>query len=282
MEPLKVAKSALQTIWTHKTLWVFGFFVGAASGGGATRASGTGKPHLALEGSHGIPGWVLGLVAAGVILAVVGLLIHVVCDAALIDGVRRSRANEPVTFGLGVRAGLSAFGRLLRVKVIAFAAFLLGAAVLAVPAGLRVLGGLPTAATVALTVVLAVIAVPAFLSLVFVSNYAARICMLEGKGAVQSFREAVDFLSGRVRDSLVLLLLNFAGQVAGAAAGLVVVLPAAAVGLVAYFVAGLVPAVILGGVLAAPFVTAVVGATGAFNSTLWTVAYLDGRAQEAA
>jgi hypothetical protein len=49
-----------------------------------------------------------------------------------------------------------------------------------------------------------------------------------------------------------------------------------------YFLAGLVPAVIAGGVLAVPFVTAVVGATGAFQSALWTVAYLDGRAQEAA
>jgi hypothetical protein len=282
MEPLKVAKSALQTIWTHKTLWVFGFFVAAAGGGGATRGTGTGKPHLALEGSHGLPGWVFGLIAVGVVLAVVGLLIHVVCDAALIDGVRRSRAAEPVTFGLGVRAGVSTFWRLLRVKALAFAAFLLAAVVLAAPAGLRLLGVLPTAATVALSVVLAVIAVPALLSLVFMSNYASRICALEGKGAVQSFREARNFVSGRVRDSLVLLLLNFAGQVAGAAVGLVVVLPAAAIGVAVYFLAGLVPALITGGVLAVPFVTAVVGATGAFQSALWTVAYLEGRAQEAA
>jgi hypothetical protein len=283
MEPLRVAKSALQTIWTHKTLWVFGFFVAAAGAGGGARGTGRVKPHVALEDTHGIPGWVLGLAAVGLGLAVVGLLIHVVCDAALIDGVRRSRAAEPVTFGVGVRAGLSSFGRLFRVKALAIAAALgVGGLVLGIPAGLRWLDVLPKAATIGVIVVLLVLAVPVLLSVVFMSNYAARICALEGKGAVQSFREARDFLSGRVRDSLVLLLLNFAGQVAGAAVGLVVVLPAAAIGGAVYFLAGLIPAVIVGAVLAAPFVTAVVGATGAFVSALWTVAYLDGRAQEAA
>src|SRR5437868_3891780 len=104
MEPLEVAKSALKTIWTHKALWVFGFFVAAAGGTGAARGGGA-KPHLpGVLASHHLPPWVFGLIAVGLVLGVAGLVFHVICDAALMDGVRRSRASEPVTVRLGLRA----------------------------------------------------------------------------------------------------------------------------------------------------------------------------------
>jgi hypothetical protein len=282
MEPVKIAKSAVHTIWTHKSLWLFGFFVAAGAGTGATRGTGVGKPPLSIEGAHATPAWVFALIAVGVVLALVGLLVNVVSDAALIDGVRRSRASEPVTVRRGFHAGWASFGRLLRLKALVLAMYLGASLLLATPAGLHLLGAVPKVAMEVATLVLALAAVPVLLTLLLASKYAVRICALEGKGAVQSLGEARGFLSGRIRDSLQLLLVTVGGQLAGAAAGLVVALPAAAIGVAVYFLAGLLPAVIIGGVLAVPFITAIIGATGAFQSATWTLAYLEGRAQETA
>lgn len=281
MKPTQVARAALRTIWTHKSLWVFGFFVAAAGAGGAGRAGGSRKPPTGLSLPEGLPSWVWGVVAAAAVLALIGIVIHAVCDAALIDGVRRSRAAEPVSVGQGIRAGLANFGRLVRVKVIAIAAMLGCALVVAVPTGLHFLDALPTWAWATLTVVLALIAVPVLLSVFFLNTYALRIAVLETKGARQSYGEARRYLSGRIQDSLQLLVVNFLGQAGGSVIAALGLIPAVIVGGLVYLSVGLVPALIVGGIVALPLLVTVMGAMGAFGSAVWTVGYLEGRAEEA-
>jgi hypothetical protein len=277
MNPLDIVKSALKTTWSSKALWFFGFFVAAAGGAGAARST---------QGTHAVesalPAWVLSLIGTAVVLAVVGLVLHVICDGALIDSVRRARGSEPVTIAIGFRTGARSFWRLLRVKLLAFA-LLMGAAlpvpVLAFVSLIERFGLRPMTLAAPLALVLA----PVWISIWLIGVYATRISVLEAKGAVQSFREARAFLSGRLRDSLQLMLLAFAGQIGGAVATGLALLPGAAVGAVIYFIlaARLVPALIAGCVLALPLASVVAGAVGAFQSAIWTTAYLEGRIEEA-
>jgi hypothetical protein len=281
MKPMQVAKAALKTIWTHKALWVFGFFVAAAGAGGAGRASGGGKSLNGLP-SQGLPSWLWIAIAAAGVIGVVGLVIHAICDAALIDGVRRSRAAEPVTVSQGFRSGVANFGRLVRVKLIGLSAMLACVLVVAMPAALRLMGILPTWAMAVLMIPLVLLAVPVLLSIFFLNVYALRIAVLETKGARVSYGEARRYLSGRILDSLKLLIVNFLGQAGGTAIAAMALLPGVLAGGLVYLAAGLIPALVVGGLVALPLLVTVMGAMGAFQSAVWTVGYLEGRAEEAA
>lgn len=281
MKPMEVAREALKTIWTHKSMWLFGFFVAAAGAGGAGRAGGKVGPPSGLP-AQDMPSWVFALIAVALVLGVVGMLLHVISDAALIDGVRRSRATQPVTIAEGFRSGFANFGRMVRVKLIGLGLGLGCAVVLAVPAVLRLTGLIPTWAMVVLLVPLIVVAVPVVLSIFFLNAYALRIAMLESKGAVVAYGEARRYLSGRILDSVQLLIVSFLGQIGGGMIMGLALLPAAMIGGLVYLAAGLVPALVAGGVIAVPLLATVLGATGAFQSAVWTVGYLEGRAEELA
>jgi hypothetical protein len=54
----------------------------------------------------------------------------------------------------------------------------------------------------------------------------------------------------------------------------VALVPAALVGGGVYLLAGLVPALIVGGVIVAPVAAAAAGAGGAFRSSVWTLHFL--------
>ncbi len=281
MKPMQVATAALKTTWNHKSLWAFGVFVGAAGAGGAGRAA-HGKQHV--EGS-GRPACRAGCRSSSVLAVVIGVLmviVHAVCEIALIDGVRRSRLAQPVTFGQGVSAARGSVWRLIRVKLLGTAAIVVAALVVAVPAGLHAFGLLAQTPMLIALVPLVLAAVPVLLSIFFINTYALRICVLESKNALASFREARQYLSGRVLDSLNLTIIAALGSAGSFALTLVAVLPAAALGGLAYLAFGLIPAVVIAGLIALPLVTLIVGATGTFGSAVWTIGYLEGRAEEAA
>jgi hypothetical protein len=275
MNPVEVAKDAFKTIWSHKALWVFGLFVASGGGGAGSSSQRSGS-----GGSGAMPTWVLLLVAAGILLGLLSLVMHVVSEAALIDGVRRSRADEPIRVKHGFRFGLSQFGRVLRVKLMLVLPVLLGIAALATPALLVALKWTPLWVGIAATVPLVLVSVPFFLTLYFSYLYALRIAVFEEKGARVSFAEARRYLSGRVLESVKLLVVSFFAQLLGGTAGLLFLLPAALVGGLVYWISGaILPAVIAGGLLAVPVAVVVAGALGAFGSAIWTVGYLDSRAK---
>src|SRR5580692_827810 len=136
MQPTHVATEALRTLWKHKVLWLFGFFV-AAGGGGGSGAPGRG-PHPAAAGSA-LPAWVYAAIAAGAVLALILLLAHVLSEGALIVAARASREGTPVGVRTQLRAGWSAFGRVFVLKVMIIAAM---GATLGVAGGPAVLGAL--------------------------------------------------------------------------------------------------------------------------------------------
>ncbi|MHB8872292.1 MAG: hypothetical protein ACYC8T_01265 [Myxococcaceae bacterium] len=277
MDPFKIAKEALRNLWVHKYLWFFGLFVAGGGGAGGPPPGGKGG-----AGGGQLPGWLIPALIAASVFALAMLCMHVVSEAALIEGVRRNRAGEPFRIGTGMRVGLRHFWRVLGVKLLLAAVFLGSGLVLVAPTVLAVLGLVPWWLAVLLTLPLAVVAVPWFLSVYFVYEYALRVAVLDTRGPVDAVREARSFLHGRVLDSLKLLLVAFLGQMGGGLVAAALLVPVAGLGLLVYLAAGLVPAIAVAAALVLPVALTVMGALGTFRSSVWTLGFIDGRAGEAA
>lgn len=271
MDIMATAKQAFSTIRSHKYLLFFGFFV--ASGG----AAGARGPHG--TGHHGgtIPAWVWALVAGAAVLGVAALVMHVLSEAALIDGVERAQRGERSRIGEALRGSAPRFWTLVAIKLALGLALVASVAIVAAPLGGGLLHVYPVAAGAVMTVLLALPALPWLLTLYFIYMYALRIAVLDRCGAAEAVRGAKRFLHGRIAVSLKLLVAGGVGAAAVEVAGAVVALPLVAIGFGIYFAAGLVPAVVVGALLVAPVGAVVAGSVGAYRSSLWTIGYLESR-----
>lgn len=265
---LPIARDAARTLWRHKRLWVFGFFVAAGAGGGA-------HVDLPAGGASLLAGPVVGLLVAGAIAVLVGLALHVVSEGALIDAVREERRGNAPALGLSWRRGRSAAGRLLGLKLLTWIAssVVLGGA--ATPVVLGALEVLPLAVGVVLSVLLAVVAVPTAVSVYLAHEVGLRMVVLGRRGAVDGLRAGLRFLRGRLRFALTLLVADGVAQAVTALVALPFALVAFGVGFGVHAAAGLVPGLVVGGALGAPIAILVAGARGTFRSALWTHAFLD-------
>lgn len=273
MDVVSVAKRSWNLLWTNKYLWFFGFFAAGAGGAGgnpARRGAGPGS-------GEALPGWVWILLAVASLLAIVGLVLHVVSEAALIEGARRGR-NEPFGIRAGFAFGLRYFWRLLGAKALAGAVALLGTGLILSPLGLGLLEVVPRWLGVGGTILLGLVAVPAALTGYFVYQYALRVVVLDGAPVLDAFRAAWSFVHGRVVPSLLLTVAAEASSLVAALALGVVLLPVALLGVGTWFAAGLVPAIAVSSVFFLPAAVLVMGAQGAFRSAVWTLGFLDARA----
>jgi hypothetical protein len=270
---LPIAGEALRTLWRDKRLWFFGFFVAAGAGGGGVQLQ-TPAHGAQLAGVSAL--LVAALVAGGVV-GLVALALHVVSEGALIRQVFEGRAGARPTMADGWRAGLGSAWRVLGVKLLVVLLSALAVGVGAVPVALGVAKLLPTWLGVALGVPLIVVAIPIIITLYLVHEVALRMVVLEGRGVLDALRGGRDFLRGRLAYVLSLVVVD---GVVGAASGVVVlpfVMLALPVGVAVYAAFGLVPAVVTAAALLAPVAMALVGARGAFRSTLWTLSFLEER-----
>lgn len=281
MNAIELGKDALRTVWRNKYLWFFGAFVAAGAGGGGAGGGGGGAgPAEDGGGFESLPTWVWWLIIAGSLVGLIVSLLHVVSEAALIEGVRRDRTRSPQsepTLGIrrGLRLGLSFFWRVVGIKLAFFAVTLLTAAVCLTPLLLALPKVLPLWLGIVGTVLLALPAIPFLLTVYFLYEYSLRFCVLEDLTVRAAFRRAYAYLHGRIVPSLQLLLVALLGQAAGAVASAMALVPVALIGLGLYFGGGLVLALVVAGVLAVPLLLVVSGATGAYNSAVWTLGVLD-------
>jgi hypothetical protein len=273
MDILSIIKQAWNLLWANKYLWFFGFFVAgmSGSGGGSKHESAAGA------GTGTIPGWVWPLLVGAVGVGLLALVLHVVSEAALIEGVRRRSGEQ--TFGLraGLASGLRHFWRVLSVKVLAAAVAVAAGALIVAPVLLAVFKALPLWAGIPLTVILALVGVPLLLTGYFLYEYALRFTVLEGAPATDAFRAALAFLHGRLVPSILLLVTSSASAIVAGAASLVAAIPGALVGLALYFTVGLAPAIVAAAVLILPLLFPIIGALGTFRSAVWTLGFLDAR-----
>jgi hypothetical protein len=269
MDALRIVKDSWNTLRQNRALWLFGFF--GAAGGAGERLS-----------QHGQTPAVLGvLLAVGAIVALALFGMQVLSEAALIDGVRRTRRGERYAVRDGFRAGAKFFWRVLGLKLGAGAVALVTMLVTSVPIlAVRIAGG-PLWAGVLGFAPLALLSVPWLCSVYFIYEFALRAVVVEDSGVRKAVSQGFSFLQGRLSLSLWLVVASGAGQVVAGFAGLALAIPVALVAGLVYLTAGLVPAAVTAAAVFAPIAACLVGALGTYRSGVWTHGYLLGRVESA-
>ena len=275
MFSLQVAKNSLRTLWNHKYLWVFGLFAAAGAGGGG----GTPGQSAATGHAEALPPWVIPVIVGATVLAVFVAIAHVVSEGALIDSVHREHKQETHTASSAFRAGIRHFWRMLGLKLLLGLVYVSSALLLVVAPVLSAMKLIPLWAGLGVTLPLAVVAVPWFLTLYFVYVFAMRYVVVEERSVTSAIRGAHRFLHGRLVKAIELLLVEAVGRMACTTVGVVAILIVGGlVGGALYLAAGLLPALVALGVVAAPAALVVGGVTGAFSSSVWTHGFLEERA----
>src|SRR5262245_50981536 len=120
MTIFEITKQGLHYARTCKSLWIFGFIAGLASGGGpnftfANRGPGAGS----VAGLGGVPGSVIAMIVVGLVfMAIVAAVIRFISEGALIEGVVRARSGGRMTTREAFRAGRAHWGVLLRIALL--------------------------------------------------------------------------------------------------------------------------------------------------------------------
>ena len=203
---IAIIREAFRIGRTHKSLWLFGFFVGfsgnfGTSGGGQESASTTAAPE---------PAFIALLVLIG-LACIVGLVIlKFVSTGALIEGVKRARGHGSITVGEGFREGWAHWGVLFCIALLYFA---MNGASVAVLAGVTYLAWtfFGQVALFAVGGLAVLIGVPWLVTLYMWQAFAERIAVLENRRALDAIRKARLFLHGRLSLGLKLVVTAFLG-----------------------------------------------------------------------
>lgn len=268
-----------------RSLWIFGFIVGLASGGSSSGGAGGGNGGGVDDGMAGIaglpfalsianiPAVVLAILAVVAVVAVVTVIVHYVSEGALIEGIVRARQGGRMSTREGFRAGWAHFGVLLRIAILYFATLVGSLVVLVAPCvlALRAFGPM---GGVALGVPALMIAVPWLITLHLIQAFAFRIAVLEHRHAIDAIRKARLFLHGRIGHGLKLIVAAFVGTVALGLLGLAMLVPVALALFALSFVVQVFYVILLGCVIVVPAAYVLVAMIGTFRSSVWTIGYV--------
>jgi hypothetical protein len=269
MSIVEIVKQSLQIARTHKSLWLFAFVVGLGSGGsgGGGRGGGAGS-----GGAAGFP--VVAILAAALLVVIAAVVIRLVSEGALIEGVSRARRHEPLSVREGFRVGWASWGVLLRIGLMYIAATMVSILVLAAPCFLAVLL-LGRGVLVPLAIATSIVGVPWLVTVYIVQALASRIAVLENRHALDAIRKARLFLHGRMRHALKLMAAAFVGTLFVVAVGLVVTGPVVLLLIGAARLLGTPPAAAIGVLMLAPALFVLVAFVGTVQSAAWTLGYLE-------
>jgi hypothetical protein len=257
---------------TCKSLWLFGFFVGIASGGGGGGGDGGGVS----VGAFGVslPVTEIASIAILIVLALVALIVmRFVSEGALIEGIARARKGDTVTTREGFRAGWAHWGVLARIALLYVAVTIGSLALLAAPCviALQALGPL---GGVALGIPALLVAVPWLVTLYLVQAFASRIAVLENRHALDAIGKARLFLHGRLMHGLTVIVATFVGTLLIVVAGLVVLVPVALLLIALTSVLPIVPVIVLGCLVLLPAFYVFTAIAGTLRSSIWTIGYV--------
>jgi hypothetical protein len=266
---------------TCKSLWLFGFFVGIASGGGSSGGSGGagnggGADSLAagIGSIFGLSVTEIALIGVVAILALVAAIVmRFVGEGALIEGVVRARQGGTMATSEGWRAGWAHWGVLVRIALLYLAAIIGSLALLAAPCviALQALGPL---GGVALGIPALFIAVPWLVTLYLVQAFASRIAVLENRHALDAIGKSRLFLHGRLMHGLKLIVAMFVGTLVIVCFGVVAMLPVALLLVALLPVLRVFPVIILGCLVLLPAIYVLTAMIGTFRSSIWTIGYV--------
>ncbi len=267
---------------TCRSLWLFGFVVGIASGGSSGGGGGGRGGADGVAGAAGLPflpsitdfpTLIVAVVAVVVLVVIAGVIIRFVSEGALIEGVVRARQGGTMTIGEGIRAGWAHWGVLLRIALLYFAAVIGSLVLLAAPCvlAMRALGPM---GGIAFAIPALVIAVPWLITLHLVQAFAVRIAVLENRQAIDAIRKARLFLHGRLMHGLKLIVATFAGTLAIVLAGLAAMVPVVLLLVALVRMMQIVPAILVGCLVLLPVGYVLVAMLGTFRSSIWTIGYV--------
>ena len=270
-------KQGLHHARTCRSLWLFGFFVGLASGGSNGGAGGGGNGNAGAGAGGGFPDLSptgLALIAIAVILTiVVAVVMRFVGEGALIEGIVRARQGGTMTTREGFRAGWAHWGVLVRIALIYVAATVGSMVLLVAPCviALRALGRL---GAVLFGVPALVIAVPWLVTLYLVQAFAWRIAVIENRHALDAIGKARLFLHGRLALGLKLMVATFIGTLGIVLVGIAVMAPVALLLVALIPVLRVIPVIVLTGLVLLPVIYVFAAVLGTFRSSVWTIGYL--------
>jgi hypothetical protein len=269
---------------TCRSLWLFGFFVGIASGGssGGGGAGGDGRTGGTSVGVAGVSiGGRLDLsvteivpIAIVVLLAIAAFTVmRFVGEGALIEGIARARRGGTMTTREGFRAGWAHWGVLVRIALLYLAATIGSVALLVAPCviALRALGAL---GGVLVAIPALVIAVPWLVTLYLVQAFAWRIAVLENRHALDAIAKARLFLHGRLLHGLKLVVATLVGTLAIVLVSVVAILPVALLLVALIPVLRLFPVIVIASLVLLPAVYVLTALLGTFRSSIWTIGYM--------
>jgi hypothetical protein len=297
MDYVQIMTRALAISWRHKYLWLLAVFAGEATTisvsfqtGSSSRNAHLNVPAQAVwsqlanwVSAHAALLWTVGITVA--LLFVALFLLSAVANGALVKGSAEHDADRPFGLRQAWSAGVHSFWPVLGLKFFAFVVY----ASLAIVIGGLVLmtivsaisGGVAVAVVTGLIAgILLLAAIPILVIFGVAIVLGVRVVVLEGKGASDGFRAALNLMwHRRGRVGLFWLLVCGAGIVASTAVGLALVVaafPIVALTVAAFFAGGWLLAVVTGVGLGTAWLIVVVtfaGGVNAFTSTCWTVAY---------
>ena len=278
----EIIRQGLHYARTCKFLWLFGFFVGLASGGSSSGGAGgdgggvtvgIGGVAVGIDGPFGLSVRDTALIVIAIIFAIVAIVMRFVSEGALIEGVVRARSGGTMSTREGFRAGWAHWGVLVRIALLYLAATVGSLALLVAPCviawqALGLLGG------VALGVPALFIAVPWLVTLHLVQGFASRIAVLEDRYALDAIDKSRLFLHGRLMHGLSLTVATFVGTLLIVVVGLVVVVPVALLLVALIPVLRIVPVIVLACLVLLPLIYVWAAMVGTFRSSIWTIGYV--------
>lgn len=295
MTIVELIKQGLYYARTCKSLWLFGFVVGIASGG--SNGGGGGGGHDDAGGAAGVAGVAAaaGAAAAGgfmnlstaqiaalaivcLVIIAAAIIMRFVAEGALIEGVVRARQGGNMTTREGFRAGWAHWGVLVRIALLYFAATVVSLVVLVAPCALAAWAFGPVGA-ILLGIPAAIIAVPWLVTLYLVQAFAWRIAVIENRHALDAIRKARLFLHGRLIHGLKLIVAAFAGTIVIVAIGVAVMLPVMLLLVALIPVLQVFPVIALAGLVFLPVAYVFAAILGTFRSSVWTIGYVTEVAQ---
>ena len=266
---------------TCRWLWLFGFFVGIASGGSSGGGGGdgggmsVGVGGVAYRGDFpNLPAAAIAVIAAVIIPVVAAVVVlRFVGEGALIEGIVRARQGRTMTTREGFRAGWSHWGVLVRIGLLYLAATIGSVALLAAPCVIA-FQALGRFGAVLLGIPAVLIAVPWLITLYLVQAFAWRIAVLDNRHALDAIAKARLFLHGRLIHGLKLIVAAFVGTLAILLPGLAVIVP------VGLLLVALIPilhvflVLVLACVVVVPAMAVLAAIVGTFRSSIWTIGYI--------
>jgi hypothetical protein len=280
-----LVKKALDIMWKFKYLWIFGFFLEFGSGGGGGTGSwsdGLDRCELPIGdflGRISLMSIIIPLIMIALVAFVLFVILYIISQGGLIHCVSRIESGEKPTLRDGWNTGVTNFWRILGITIMIIifvfvAIFLILGPFIVLLIVNKILGLLS-----------AIILIPLFMVLVItimlISLYAYRTCIIEGAGVFDSIAGGWDTLKNNLGKSLIVALIGFGSTIVYLIGflivGLFVAIPFIVLGAINLFLG-----IALGVLVGLIYIAVVSGAWGTYIDSLWTLAFLEMKKSEPA